>query len=81
MSFIKHIFGKETLGDIKKEDIDKLIEDEVEESQHLDYEQITRKPKFEGLAEHVSGLHACMQSCQALSFLYLLRQPISHSYG
>ena len=31
ISFIKHIFDKETLDSIQKEDIDKLIEDEVEE--------------------------------------------------
>lgn len=55
MSFIKHIFGKESLDSIQKEDIDKLIEDEVEESQHLDYEEIPKKPKFERLVEHVSG--------------------------
>ena len=55
MSFIKHIFGKDKLESIQKEDIDKLIEDKVEESQHLDYEEIPIKPKFDGLAKHVSG--------------------------
>jgi len=55
MSFVKHIFNTESPDQIEVDDIQKLIENEIEESLHLDYEEIPPDVKYDGLAEHVSG--------------------------
>lgn len=56
MSFVRHIFKRESPGQIQIEDVWKLIENETEESLHLDYEEIPRKHvQYNGLAEHISG--------------------------
>ena len=56
MSFVKHIFNRESPDQIQIEDVKKLIESETEESLHLDYEEIPRKNvQYDGLATHISG--------------------------
>ena len=55
MSFVKHIFNKESPDQIDISEIQKLIDNEIEESLHLDYEEIPPDVKYDGLAEHVSG--------------------------
>lgn len=56
MSFVRHIFHKESPDQIQIADIRKLIDNETEESLHLDFEEIPRTDvKYDGLAEHVSG--------------------------
>jgi predicted HTH transcriptional regulator len=56
LSFVKHIFNKESPDQIEVGDIQKLIDNEIEESLHLDYEEIPRtNVKYEGLAAHISG--------------------------
>jgi len=56
MSFVKHVFKKESPSQIQIADIRKLIDNETEESLHLDFEEIPRKhAKYDGMAEHVSG--------------------------
>jgi hypothetical protein len=55
LSFVKHIFNKESPDQIDISEIQKLIDNEIEESLHLDYEEIPPDVKYDGLAEHVSG--------------------------
>lgn len=55
MSFVKHIFNKDSSGQITIEDIQKLIDNKTEESLHLDYEEIPKDVQYDGLAEHISG--------------------------
>ncbi|UCE16252.1 MAG: ATP-binding protein [Candidatus Bathyarchaeota archaeon] len=56
MSFVKHVFNKESPDQIQIADIRKLVKNETEESLHLDFEEIPRKHvKYDGLAEHISG--------------------------
>ncbi len=55
MSFVKHVFNKDYLTQIAIEDIQKLIDNETEESLHLDYEEIPKNAKYDGLADHISG--------------------------
>ena len=56
MSFVKHIFNKDTVEKLTFSDVDRLRENETKEFLNLDYEEIPQKfLKFKGLAEHVSG--------------------------
>lgn len=56
MSFVKHIFNRESPDQIQIEDVKKLIENETEESLHLDYEEVPRtNVQYDGLARHISG--------------------------
>jgi hypothetical protein len=56
MSFIKHIFNRDSPEQITIKDIERVIEDKIEESLHLDYEEIPiGKVEYDGLSEHVSG--------------------------
>ena len=56
MSFVKHIFGKESLRKVELQDINSLIRNKTEEFLHLDYEEIPRdNVQYDGLAKHVSG--------------------------
>lgn len=56
MSFVRHIFNKDSPDQIQIADIQKLIENETEEYLHLDYEEIPRKTvQYDGLARHISG--------------------------
>lgn len=56
MSFVRHIFNKDSLDRVELKDIQNLIENKTEEFLHLDYEEIPRtNVKYDGLAEHVSG--------------------------
>lgn len=56
MQFARHIFNKESPDQIQIADIQKLIENETEESLHLDFEEIPRTDvQYDGLARHISG--------------------------
>lgn len=56
MSFVRHIFNKDSPDQIEIADVQKLIENETEESLHLDFEEIPRHDvEYDGLAEHISG--------------------------
>lgn len=56
MSFVKHIFNKETPDKIQIADVQRLIENKIEESLSLDFEQIPRTDiEYDGLARHISG--------------------------
>jgi hypothetical protein len=55
VSFVKHIFNKDSPEQIAIEDIQNLIDNKTEESLHLDYEEIPIDAKYDGLADHISG--------------------------
>jgi hypothetical protein len=56
MSFIKHIFTRESIEEIKLGDIQRLIDNKIEEFLHLDYEEIPSKNvSYDGLSRHISG--------------------------
>ena len=55
MSFVRHIFQKESLDQIEIADVERLLENQIEESLHLDYEEVPRKVHFEGVSKQVSG--------------------------
>jgi predicted HTH transcriptional regulator len=55
MSFVKHIFNKDTLDKVELEDTQELIGSRTEESLHLDYEEIPKDVQYDGLADHISG--------------------------
>jgi len=56
MSFIKHIFNKDSVEKLNFSDIDNLKENKTKEFLNLDYEEIPQKfPNFNGLAQHISG--------------------------
>lgn len=55
MSFVKHIFNKDSLESVELVDLQKLVESRTEESLHLDYERIPADVKYDGLAKHISG--------------------------
>lgn len=56
MSLIKHIFNKDSLNDVRSEDLQMLIQNKTEEFLYLDYEAIPENNvSFDGLARHVSG--------------------------
>jgi hypothetical protein len=56
MSFIKHIFNRESLAQVQTADVQRLVDNEIEESLHLDFEEISKEHvKYDGLAQHVSG--------------------------
>lgn len=56
MSFVKHIFNRESPEEIILKDIQSLIDNKIEEFLHLDYEAIPSKNvSYDGLSEHISG--------------------------
>jgi hypothetical protein len=57
MSYVTHVFGKESIDQITYEDVKRLIDIQFEEFLHLDYETIPSEKKFsvEGLSQHISG--------------------------
>lgn len=56
MAYVKHIFNKDSIGEVTIEDIQKLVDDKTEESLNLDYEAIPENNiTFDGLARHISG--------------------------
>lgn len=55
MSFVRHIFNRELLDQVTTKDVQRLIDNETEESLHLDFEGIPIRVQYDGLAKHVSG--------------------------
>jgi Putative DNA-binding domain len=57
LSYIKHIFDKVSINDVGYREVKMLIDNQVEEFLHLDYEAIPpeKKISFEGLSQHISG--------------------------
>ncbi|MCW4025569.1 MAG: ATP-binding protein [Candidatus Bathyarchaeota archaeon] len=57
MAYLKHIFNKEKLEDIRFEDIQRLIDNRMEEFNQLEYKGVyNNKISYEGVAKAISGL-------------------------